>query len=380
MSENESGSDDRTLEPTAKRLREARERGQVPRSRELAGALIAICAAATWLLGAGPLGSYFLEALRKAFRIVPSPHATDGGAVQRLADVAIALFLPALPVIGVCLLAAVFGSVALGGFNASAQAITPDLRRIDPGAGLARLFSLTALGEVGKSLLRVLIVGAVAWLALRGQLDAMLGMTQESSASGIAHALSMVGWTVIALAAALVLVAAIDVPFQAWTYRRQLRMTPEELRREMKETEGNPEVKGRIRRLRQEMAQRRMFEDVPQADVVLVNPTHYAVALKYDASRMRAPRVVAKGADLIAQRIRALAEQHKVAVVSSPPLARALFRASEVGDEIPVKAYQAVAQILSFVYQLKAYRRHGGKAPNLPKVEVDENEIAPPRP
>ena len=177
----------------------------------------------------------------------------------------------------------------------------------------------------------------------------------------------------LSTAGALGLLAAIDAPYQKWNYTRKLKMTRQELRDEMKESEGRPEVKGRIRQMQHQMSQRRMMEDVPSADVIVVNPTHYAVALKYDGGQMGAPRVVAKGVDEMAHRIREVAERHRVAIVSAPPLARALYREGQIGREIPVRLYSAVAQILSYVYQLRAWRSGAAEHyPDQPVVDVDE--------
>lgn len=371
MSENDS-QEDKTLDPTEKRLREAREEGQVPRSRELAGAAMMVGCVGLMLWLAGPFGVRLVNLLRDALRFDLEAVADAGGPVAHFVDVAVELFVLGAPLIGVGLLAAVGGTLAIGGINFAPKALAPKYQRIDPVAGFKRLYSLPALGEVAKSLLRVGIVGAVAVVALASNLGDIVGLAAEPDRAGILHALSIVGWTALALSASLVLIGLLDAPFQWWQHRRGLRMSLEEVRREMKEMEGSPEVKGRVRQLQREMAQRRMMEAVPGADVVLVNPTHYAVALKYEQGRMRAPRVVAKGQDLVALAIRELAERHKVPVVSAPPLARALYRSVQLGQEIPAELYKAVAQVLTFVYQLRVYRRHGGREPVLGEIEVDE--------
>ncbi|MFN7550786.1 MAG: flagellar biosynthesis protein FlhB [Pseudomonadota bacterium] len=367
--------DDKTLDPTEKRLREAREEGQVPRSRELAGATMALACCGLALAMAGPFGERLVAVLRDALAFDLQAVEDAGGPVAHFAAVAIELLLIGAPLIAAGLVAAIAGTLALGGLNFAPKALAPKIERIDPVAGFKRLYSLPALGEVAKSLLRVGVVGAVAFVALYSQIDAIVGLVAEPDHAGILHALSIVGWTLMALSASLGLIALLDVPFQWWRHRRGLRMSLEEVRREMKELEGSPEIKGRVRQLQREMAQRRMMEAVPGADVVLVNPTHYAVALKYEQGRMRAPRVVAKGQDLVALAIRELAERHKVPVVSAPPLARALYRGVQLGQEIPAELYRAVAQVLTFVYQLRVYRRHGGREPVLASIEVDEPPV-----
>ncbi len=372
MAENENSAEDRSLEPTEKRLRDAREEGQVPRSRDLATAVVMLGCVGLMVGMAEPVGIAVAGVLRDALTFdLVEVHAA-GGPLAHLVDVAARLFLLATPLIALALFAAVVGTLALGGLNYAPKALQPKFERVDPVAGFGRLYSAPALGEVVKSLLRVAVLGGVAAVALSSQLDAILGLSGEPERAGVLHAFSIVGWTALALSASLALIALVDAPFQWWRHRRGLRMTLEEVRREMRESEGSPEIKGRLRQLQREMSSRRMMEAVPGADVVLVNPTHYAVALKYEQGRMRAPRVVAKGRDLVAQAIRELAEKHKVPVVSAPPLARTLFRSVEIGQEIPAQLYQAVAQVLTFVYQLRVYRRHGGREPRLGTIEVDE--------
>jgi flagellar biosynthetic protein FlhB len=368
----EADQEDRTLEPTEKRLREAREEGQVPRSRELATAVTMIACCGLLVATAGPAGERLVAVFRDALGADLRAVIDGGGLLVHFGEVAVEMFVLALPVMALAIFATVGGMLGLGGFNIAPKALAPKLQRIDPLAGFKRLYSLPALGEVAKALLRVGVVGAVAIGVLLAQLDVIQGLVREPDRAGILHALSIVGWTALALSASLGLIALLDVPFQSWQHRRGLRMTIDEVRREMKELEGSPEVKGRIRQLQREMANRRMMEAVPGADVVLVNPTHYAVALKYEQGRMRAPRVVAKGQDLVALAIKELAARHKVPVVSAPPLARALYRSVQLGQEIPADLYKAVAQVLTFVYQLKVYKRHGGREPILGDIQVDE--------
>src|SRR5690606_41902787 len=198
------------------------------------------------------------------------------------------------------------------------------------------------------------------------------GLGSESIHAPIGHAISLAGHALLALTAALVLNAAVDVPFQLWQYRQDMRMTREEVRREHKEAEGSPEVKGRIRALQREMSERRMMEEVPRADVIVVNPTHFAVALRYDDKTMRAPRVVAKGEDLMALRIREVASEHKVPIFEAPPLARALHRNVEIGDEIPAGLYVAVAQVLTYIFQLRAAKAGRAPRPEPPRLERSE--------
>ena len=199
-----------------------------------------------------------------------------------------------------------------------------------------------------------------------------MGLGREPVHAAIGHAMSITGSALISLTCALVLIAAIDVPFQLWQYNREMRMSREEIRQENRESEGSPEMSGRIRAMQREMAERRMMDDVPKADVIVVNPTHYAVALRYDDKTMRAPTVVAKGVDLMAARIREVASEHKVPIFEAPPLARALHRSVEIGDEIPADLYAAVAQVLTYIFQLRAARRERQSLPALPKIDMPD--------
>jgi flagellar biosynthetic protein FlhB len=205
---------------------------------------------------------------------------------------------------------------------------------------------------------------------LRRDTAELLQLGSEPSATSIVHAFQICGKAFIALTAGLLIIAAIDVPIQLWQYNKKLKMTRQEIRDEMKESEGSPEIKGRIRQVQQEMARRRMMQEVPKADVVVTNPTHFAVALRYDENRMRAPIVVAKGADAIAARIREIAAEHNVTIFEAPPLARALHRHVEIGGEIPQTLYSAVAQVLTYVFQLRAAKKGMAMMPERPNVEL----------
>jgi len=213
----------------------------------------------------------------------------------------------------------------------------------------------------------VLVVGGIAALVIWNSLESVLSLSQETASSASTHAARLVGWTLLLTVGGMVLIVAIDVPYQLWNHYRKLRMSRAELRREAKDTEGDPQIKARIRSLQREAARKRMMTEVPKADVVVTNPTHYSVALSYKENSMRAPRVVAKGQDLTALRIRELAEAHHVPIVEIPPLARALYRHTELEDEIPETLYTAVAEVLAYVFQLRRFNADGGRMPDLPK-------------
>jgi len=269
------------------------------------------------------------------------------------------------------LIASVAGPIALGGWLFSAEALQPKASRMNPLAGLKRMFSVQALVELIKALAKFLVILAVALVVLSVDQDDLLAIANEPIEPAILHSLKVVGWSAFWLSCGLILIAAVDVPFQLWSHKQKLMMTKQEVRDEYKDTEGKPEVKGRIRQLQREMAERRMMQAVPQADVVITNPTHFAVALKYDPEKGGAPMLLAKGGDFLALKIREIAQEHQVMVLESPALARAVYYSTELDQEIPAGLYLAVAQVLAYVYQLRQYKAGKGKRPGpLPDLPI----------
>jgi flagellar biosynthetic protein FlhB len=352
MADNDTPQHDRTEQPSAKRLDDARERGEVPRSRELAMTAVVIGAAAVLLGG----GSYFAEGLEGLFEkglAVPREALFDATSLpDTLLEALFAVIRLLLPIAAATIAAALLGSLALGGWSFSGTALTPNFSRMNPISGFGRIASFNGLAELLKALAKFAVVASVAGLLLWRFGGDFLELGSLTVDAAIARAARLAGVCLAGLAASLLLVAAADVPFQFWHHRRKLRMTKQEAKDELKETEGRPEVRSRIRTLQRAIATRRMMADVAKADVVAMNPTHYAVALRYDAKTMKAPRVVAKGADLVAFQIRRVAEAHKVPVFEHPQFARALFHTSEIGKEISPRLYVAVAQVLTYIYQL----------------------------
>ncbi|MEC9314633.1 MAG: flagellar type III secretion system protein FlhB, partial [Pseudomonadota bacterium] len=267
--------------------------------------------------------------------------------------------------LAVTLVAALAAPALIGGWNFSGQAMAPKGERMSPLKGLKRIFGPQGLIELAKALGKFILVGAISTAILWGIRDQLLTLGRQEVEVAMAELGYLTLWVFLAITASLILIAVVDVPFQLWNHTRQLRMTKQEVKDEMKDSEGNPEVKGRIRRMQVQMSQQRMMQDIPSADVVITNPTHYAVALKYDQTKSGAPVVVAKGADLISQQIRMVAEHNEVPILSAPPLTRAVYYSTEIGDEIPSGLYIAVAQVLAFVFQLRRYRKQGGNKPHL---------------
>lgn len=369
MAENEDGTE-KTEQPTAKRLREANEKGNIPRSRELAtaavfGAGVVAVSVLSGMIGGGAR-NWMRGALAPERGLLERPDALFGHAGLLLLKLVVVIS----PLLLVCLLASFVAPLLMGGLQFSNKALMPDFNRLNPLTGFKRLLGPESLAELAKSLLRMAFVGTAAGMVIWHGMDSLRNLLHMPLERAFRDGFGFTLRLLLATAGAMALLAAIDAPYQKWNWLRKLKMTREEVKREMKESEGSPEVKGRIRQLQMQMSQRRMMEAVPTADVVLVNPTHYAVALKYEAGKMNAPTVVARGVDELALRIRQVADGNRVAIVSAPPLARALYRESQLGKEIPVRLYSAVAQVLSYVYQLRTWR--SGPMPALPALEVDE--------
>lgn len=361
----------RTERATPKRLEEARRRGQLPRSRDLSAAAVVMAAGAALYLLSDSLGAGLHDLMRSGFAL-SREQALDAGYLQVALGDMLALALHTLaPLLGLVLCAALVAPLALGGWNFSTSALAPDFSRLSPAAGLGRMFSARGLIELGKSLAKFTLVALIAVIFLRHNAAQLLALGRMPLARAIGESFVMVGQALLALGSALIVIAAVDVPLQLWQHARGLRMTREEVREELRESEGSPETRGRIRSAQTELARRRMMQEVPKADVVVTNPTHYAVALRYEESRMRAPVVVAKGADLVAARIREIAAEHAVPLVEAPPLARALHRGVEIGAEIPASLYVAVAQVLTYVHQLRAARGSGAAPPVPPRIGED---------
>ncbi len=354
---------EKTEEPTAKRLKEAREKGDIPRSRELSATALLLAAAASALLFGHQVAGSMIDIMTESFTLDRQDMFDPARMFSHLGEALYQGFFSLWGFYLLTLLAALLSPIALGGWNFSGQAIQPKGSRINPLSGIKRMFSLKALIELVKGLAKFLLVGTFAIMVLWLDQPDLIALAREAVEPAIAHSLQILGWSFLVMSLSLIIISLIDVPFQLYDYNKKLKMTLQEIKDEMKNTEGKPEVKGRIRQLQREIAQRKMMTEVPQADVVITNPTHYAVALKYDQQGGGAPRVVAKGADFVALRIREVAEEHDVPLLSAPPLARALYHATEIGDEIPAGLYQSVAQVLAYVFQLKRYKQRLEEAP-----------------
>jgi flagellar biosynthetic protein FlhB len=364
---------ERTEQPTQKRIDEARKKGQVPRSVELnTAAVVLVVGAGLHLLG-GHLGSGMADLMRTGLSFSREQALDETLAVSAFAGSMMNALLTFAPLLGLTVVAALSAPLMIGGWNLSFGVLAPDFTRLSPLAGLKRIFSMRGLVELSKAFLKFLLVAAVAVVFLWLHTDDLLSLGSQPVASAVGHALTLSGNAFLFLAGALAIIAAIDVPFQLWQHSQSLKMTRHEIREEMKESEGSPEVKGRIRQVQEALARRRMMQEIPKADVIVVNPTHFAVALRYDDKRMRAPIVVAKGADEIAAKIRAVAGEHLIPIFEAPPLARALYRHVAIGGEVPASLYVAVAQVLTYVYHVRTAQRSGSTPPPPPTIETPED-------
>ncbi|MDQ6620888.1 MAG: flagellar biosynthesis protein FlhB [Pseudomonadota bacterium] len=356
---------ERSYPATPRRLEQAREQGQVARSRELAAAAVALVAAiGLWALGPEFMRHCLLlvqQGMRFNRDAAFEADALGRGLTAMSSDVMTAI----TPLLLVILLAAAIGPLLLSGWNFSTKAVLPDLARLNPVRGLGNMFAARGLAELAKALLKTALIGTAGCYATVHMWDQVQSLAVLDLGSGIT-AVGRLGMDAMAIfVAMLVLIAAIDVPYQVWRHHKSLRMTREEVRQELREQEGDPQLKARIRSLQRNAARKRMMAAVPKASVIVTNPTHYAVALEYTEG-MRAPRVVAKGTELIAEKIKEIGRAHNVPLLEAPPLARALHRHSEIGDEIPQALYGVVAQVLAYVYQVERWRAVGGQAPVAP--------------
>lgn len=367
MADNDNGQE-RTLEPSAKRLEDARREGQVPRSRDLAHLLVLGSAAAALFALSGPMVDAGKRVIARGLSFDAATLADPARMSGRLGELAASALLAVSPVLLVLLIAAVAAPLAIGGFIFAPAMAQPKFERLSPLKGLGRLVSAPALVELAKVLIVCVLLAAVGFWYVHSHLNEFAGLAHEGLHSGLSHFGWMLAIAFALMVATLALTSAIDVPFQIFHHRSKLKMTMEEMKKEMKETEGDPHIKGRIRQQQREIARRRMMAAVPKADVVVTNPTHFAVALKYMEGRHGAPVVVAKGADTVAEKIKELARESGVPQLEAPPLARSLYKHVELGDEIPAALYTSVAQVLAWVFQLRSFT--AGRAP-YPKEPQD---------
>ncbi|MBU2020896.1 MAG: flagellar biosynthesis protein FlhB [Gammaproteobacteria bacterium] len=371
MAENEDGSE-KTESASSKKLQDARNKGNLPRSKDLSSALLLIVAAAT-IYGTGTLLVRDLAVLFDFNFAVERADLFDlSRMIFHLHESVVAMMDSMVLLMSVLAVAGVVGSIALGGLNFSWEPLTPKLSKMNPISGLKRMFSVQSLVELFKSIAKVTLVGFVAVVVLNYFLPETLGLTFQSIQLAIAHSVDIVIWSFVFVTLALALIAAIDVPFQVWSHKEKLKMTKQEVKDEFKQQEGDPLVRGRIRQMQRQAAMNRMMSDVPNADVIITNPTHFSVALKYDQVGGAAPMLLAKGGDFIALKIREVGNHYDIPVIQSPALARAIYHHTEIGDEIPQGLFKVVAQLLAYVYQLRNARMGAPRPEAMPNLDVPD--------
>ncbi len=371
MAESESGQE-RSEEPTEKKLNDAKKKGQIARSRDF-NTMIIIALAAVGLMMMGKIMVADLSHIMEHFFQPSRADIFDPKGVLRWFYAAMldGVWL-LIPFLGLMLVGALFAPISVGGWAFSVETITPKLSKLSPLKGMKKILSLKSLVELLKTMGKFFLVAAIALVVIWNGVDDYLQLGSMPMRAALVKASELLTWAFLLITIALMIIAAIDVPFQIWDHQKQMKMTLQEVKDEMKDTEGKPEVKAKIRQTQREMAEARMMSAVPDADVVITNPTHFAIAIKYNPKNMKAPFVLAKGADFVAANIRQIAMANEILLLETPSLARALYHTTEIGREIPQGLYVAVAQVLAYVFQLRDVQKNGGDKPTPPKPEIPQ--------
>ncbi|MCB5196336.1 flagellar biosynthesis protein FlhB [Deefgea salmonis] len=355
---------EKTEPASPKRIEDARKKGQVPRSHELT----TFATLMAGLVAVFTLAPDIFHSIREIMIDNLSFDRTDLVSAKQMPEALMAAMrialLALLPIFAACALVAIMVPIAIGGWVFSTEALGPNFEKLSPIAGIGRIFSVRTIIETLKTILKSGLIGGIAGWILWDEKEQFMSLIAMPPDVGFFMLWQMLKYTLLMTVSGMALIVLIDVPYQLWDYYKGLRMTKEDVRQESKESEGDPHVKARIRQLQREAARKRMMAEIPKANVVVTNPTHYAVAIQYDEA-MRAPKVVAKGSFLLAERIIELAKEHKVTVVRTPPFARALYHHAQLGEEIPAALYTAAAEVLAYIYQLNQYQKEGGFAPTL---------------
>lgn len=366
MAENSSEDQEKTEEPSAKRLLDAKKKGQVPRSRELNVTIATLGGGLLLVMSLGEIQQSISRTFHTSYRI-PNHSVLNNDYLINIMGATISEVLASMSFLLVMLmLIVVFGPAMIGGWSFSLDALKVKFSKLNPMKGFKRMFGMNGLMELTKSVLKVILIASIAYVYFTINLEDFISLANEHHELAIKHSVTMVLTSFLFIAFGLIVIVGIDVPFQLWNHKKQLKMSLQELKDEFKETEGNPESKSRTRNMQREVAQRKMLQDVPQADVIIVNPTHYSVALRYDQEQDGAPVLLAKGVDGMAMKIREIAVSHSIPVFTAPLLARAIYHTTELEKEVSSELYIAVAKVLAYVFQLKTARPG-----NYPKPPTD---------
>ncbi|MFT4059588.1 MAG: flagellar biosynthesis protein FlhB [Legionella sp.] len=366
----ETDNDEKTEQPSPKRLKEAREKGQIARSKDFNTTVALLFTAVGFLMFGKQLSTQLALIMRHCFEFDTEVLITPVASLEHLFYLAKMGFWSLVPFFILILFISLAAPILMGGWVFSAQVIRPKFSRLNMLQGFKRMVSLKNFMEMLKSFLKFSVVAAVSLLVLKLQVPMLLALAHAPIETAISSGALIIVKSFVWISASLILIAMVDVPFQLYQHNKTLRMTKQELREEYKETEGKPEVKNAIRRAQQEIARRRMMAEIPTANVVLTNPTHYAVALKYQEKGGKAPIVVAKGKNLIAFQINKVAQEHEISIISVPPLARALYFSTKLNTEIPRGLYVAVAQVLAYIFQLRNKKHYDHKPEILQNVPI----------
>lgn len=363
MSEN--SSQDKTEQPSQQKLRKAREEGNLPRSKELVTALMTLGAALLLSAFSSDLAHMFDEVATLNLALPKKAAFEPEFMLKHLSFSLTSMIFTISPIFGLLLLVTILANIIRGGWNVSVTAAQPKLSKLNPLSGIKRMFSTKSLVELVKSILKVSLIGGTLYWLLSNHLTQIIALQRLPMTEAILQTVDILWQGLFSFGLALLLIAVLELPYAGWDYTKQLKMTKQEVKEEHKNSEGKPEVKAKIRQLQQQMSQRQMHKTVPQADVVITNPTHYAIALKYDLDKASAPFVLAKGTDQMALEMRKIARHHNCPIVEIPALTRAVYYSTNEWQEIPAPLYVAVAHILTFVFQMEQYKQ--GRQPSKPE-------------
>lgn len=358
-----SDANEKTEEPTAKKTSEARKKGQIARSKELSTVLVLVVSAITFIMIGAQIAEAIFVVTRRTFTLSRDETYDFNHMFQAWGFAIETISWPVLSYMIIVTIAGIYGNIALGGYNFTWQSAAPKASKLNPIAGFKRMFGMNGVVELLKALAKFLVIGSMTYVAMLVFYEEALHLDLELYPLNLFHAMDLLSWGFLIMCCSLIPIAIFDVPYQSFKHNKEMKMSKQEVKDEHKNADGDPMVKNRIRKLQYQAAANRMMQQVPTADVVVTNPTHYSVALKYDQFGNRAPTLVAKGVDEMAMHIRKIANAHDVPIVTSPMLARAIYYSTEPDNDIPEKLFMAVAQVLAYVYQLKAYQKGKGKRP-----------------
>jgi flagellar biosynthesis protein FlhB len=376
---------EKTESASPRKIEKAREAGDIPRSRELATfSILAAATAGFWIVGHS-IYLHLKQQMQQSLSFTKIPSLDAEQVIINFGDVFYGLVITFAPMIGILIVTAIASPLLIGGWSFTAGNLAPKFGKLNPISGLGKIISINSLVELIKALAKVIFICLAAWYLIKSHLMDVMSLIMMPIETGSSHQMELILLSLTVLVSTLAVITMIDVPYQLWSYNKKLKMTKQEVKDEAKESEGNPEIKAKIRQQQREMARRRMMAKVPTADVVITNPTHYSVALQYPEDSNRAPVVIAKGTDEVALRIREIASENEILIVEAPPLARALYRITDLDEEIPPTLYNAVAQILAYVFQLRMSKESGQTAPEFPELleippGLDPYEVFKPEP